>query len=124
MARQLLASPQDVVVLHGDIHHGNVLDGGPRGWLAIDPKRVFGDRGYDYANLFCNPELPLVTVPGRLQRHLPIVAEETGLHPRRILNWVLAYAGLSAAWFVEDGDDFGVESDLTMAEIAIAELDR
>ena len=62
--------------------------------------------------------------PGRLQRHLPIVAEEPGLHPRRILNWVLAYAGLSAAWFLEDGDDFGVEFGLTMAQIAIAELDR
>ena len=37
-SRRLLDSPQDVVVLHGDIHHGNILDFGPRGWLAIDPK--------------------------------------------------------------------------------------
>ena len=37
-AQALLADPRDVVVLHGDIHHGNVLDGGDRGWLAIDPK--------------------------------------------------------------------------------------
>ncbi|HEV7320975.1 MAG TPA: aminoglycoside phosphotransferase family protein [Ensifer sp.] len=123
-AKTLLADPEPPVVLHADVHHANILDFGERGWLAIDPKRVVGDRGYDYANLFCNPELPLVTAPGRLQRHLPIVAEEAGLAPRRILNWVLAYAGLSAAWFLEDGDDFGVESDLTMARIAIAELDR
>jgi streptomycin 6-kinase len=38
MARKLLAAPQDIVVLHGDIHHGNVLDAGERGWVAIDPK--------------------------------------------------------------------------------------
>lgn len=123
-AKGLLADPEPPVVLHGDVHHGNILDFGDRGWLAIDPKRVLGDRGYDYANLFCNPELPVVTTPGRLQRQLPIVAEEAGLPPRRILNWVLAYAGLSAAWFLEDGDDLGVESDLTMAAIAIAELGR
>ncbi|OCP01054.1 MULTISPECIES: aminoglycoside phosphotransferase family protein [unclassified Ensifer] len=123
-AQELLANPEPPVVLHGDVHHANILDFGDRGWLAIDPKRVLGDRGYDYANLFCNPELPLVTAPGRLQRHLPVVAEETSLAPRRILNWVLAYAGLSAAWFLEDDDDFGVESDLTMAQIAIAELNR
>ncbi|MEI2299894.1 aminoglycoside phosphotransferase family protein [Ensifer sp. MJa1] len=123
-AKTLFADPEPSVVLHGDVHHANILDFGDRGWLAIDPKRVLGDRGYDYANLFCNPELPLVTAPGRLQRHLPIVAEETGLDPRRILLWVLAYAGLSAAWFLEDGDDAGVESDLTMAQIAIAELER
>ena len=36
-ARALLANPQDVRVLHGDIHHENILDFGERGWLAIDP---------------------------------------------------------------------------------------
>jgi streptomycin 6-kinase len=37
-ARDLLADPREPVVLHGDIHHGNVLDVGARGWVAIDPK--------------------------------------------------------------------------------------
>ena len=37
-ARALLAEPREVSVVHGDLHHGNVLDFGPRGWLAIDPK--------------------------------------------------------------------------------------
>jgi streptomycin 6-kinase len=36
-ARDLLAVPQNVAPLHGDIHHGNILDGDERGWLAIDP---------------------------------------------------------------------------------------
>jgi streptomycin 6-kinase len=55
-AAELLSSPQDVTILHGDIHHGNVLDFGPRGWLAIDPKGLCGERGFDYANIFCNPD--------------------------------------------------------------------
>src|SRR3546814_5307028 len=46
-ARELLAEPQDVAVLHGDLHHENVLDAGPRGRLAIDPKRLAGERGFD-----------------------------------------------------------------------------
>jgi streptomycin 6-kinase len=65
-ARILLTNPHDVVALHGDIHHGNILDFGDRGWLAIDPKRLKGERGFDYANLFCNPEHPVATAPGRL----------------------------------------------------------
>jgi len=53
----LLADQHDVGVLHGDIHHGNILDFGPRGWLTIDPKGLIGERDFDYANLFCNPDL-------------------------------------------------------------------
>ena len=65
-------------VLHGDIHHDNILDFGKRGWLAIDPKRLQGERGFDYANLFCNPDLadpsrPIAASPGRFARRLEIV---------------------------------------------------
>lgn len=36
-AKALLAEPRDVGVLHGDLHHNNVLDFGACGWFAIDP---------------------------------------------------------------------------------------
>ena len=55
-AKDLLADQRDVVVLHGDIHHGNVLDFGPRGWLAIDPKGLIGERTFDFVNILRNPE--------------------------------------------------------------------
>ncbi len=122
MAGELLAEPQDVVLLHGDIHHGNILDDGPRGWLAIDPKGLAGERGFDFANIFCNPDLAVVTAPGRLERHANVVAEATGLERTRLLKWVLAYAGLSAAWTLGDGDD--AELALAVAELAVAELSK
>ena len=121
-ARELLADPRDVVVLHGDIHHGNILDGGPRGWLAIDPKGLVGERGFDFANLFCNPDLDVATAPGRLTRQADVVAEAAGLERARLLRWVLAYAGLSAAWTLGDGDD--ADLALAVAELAAAELAR
>jgi hypothetical protein len=46
---------RDVVVLHGDMHHENILKFSSRGWLAIDPKGLVGERGFDYANIFCKP---------------------------------------------------------------------
>jgi streptomycin 6-kinase len=118
----LLQAQQDVVVLHGDIHHRNILDFGRRGWLAIDPKRVCGERGFDYANLFCNPELATVRAPGRMARQLRVVAEAAGLEEERLLQWIAAYAGLSAAWFLEDGDTESAKGDLAVAELALAEL--
>jgi streptomycin 6-kinase len=121
-ARFLFADPRPSAVLHGDIHHGNILHFGERGWLAIDPKGLLGEPGYDYANLFCNPELAVVTTPGRLQKQLAVVVQESQLEPRRILHWVLAYAGLSAAWFLNSGES--PQSNLMVAAIAASELNR
>lgn len=120
-ARELLDSPRDVVVLHGDIHHENVLDGGARGWLAIDPKGLIGERAFDYANIFCNPDPWLVVSKGRLRRQAEIVAGEAGLDLNRLLRWILAYAGLSAAWNIEEGKDS--QKPLRVAQIAAVELD-
>jgi streptomycin 6-kinase len=119
-ARELLAEPEEVVVLHGDLHHGNVLDFGTRGWLAIDPKGLVGERGFDYANLFCNPDLASATAPGRLARQATVVAEAAGLDRPRLLRWILAWAGLSAAWLLEDGEAPGIP--LEVANIAATEL--
>lgn len=119
-ARELLATPQDVVVLHGDIHHGNILDFGPRGWLAIDPKRLCGERGFDYANLFCNPDHQMATAPGRLAAQARVVAEAAGLERCRLLQWIVAWAGLSAVWFLGDGAT--PATPLAVAELAAAEL--
>ena len=119
-ARELLDAPQDVTVLHGDIHHGNILDFGPRGWLALDPKGLLGERGFDFANIFCNPDLAVATAPGRLARQVEIVAEAAGLERNRLLKWILAYAGLSAAWTLGEGER--PERALAVAELAAAEL--
>jgi streptomycin 6-kinase len=102
-ARTLLAAPREIGVLHGDIHHGNVLDFGPeRGWLAIDPKGLWGERTYDFANLLCNPELPMTRDPARLARQATIIAEAANLDRGRLLLWALAYAGLAAAWDLDN----------------------
>jgi len=103
-ARVLLADPHEVCVLHGDIHHANILDFGVRGWLAIDPKGLLGERGFDFANIFCNPDGPIATAPGRLKRQIDVVASAAALEHRRLLKWVLAYAGLSAAWSLGEGE--------------------
>lgn len=123
-ARRLLAEPREAVVLHGDFHHGNVLDGGPRGWLAIDPKGLVGERGFEFANLFRNPDAAIALAPGRMRRQVLVVAERARLEPPRLLTWILAYAGLGAAWSLESGDDDDASTGLAIAEIAAAELGR
>ena len=97
-ARMLLESPQQVGVLHGDIHHDNILDFGDRGWLAIDPKRVVGERGFDYANIFANPDLADPTRPVaalHFRRRLKIVSATARPRPSSsaavdcCLEWII-----------------------------------
>lgn len=126
-ARRLLTEPRDVRVLHGDLHHNNVLDFGDRGWLAIDPRHVVGERGFDYANIFTNPDLdhpqwPVATDPARFARRLEIVTDAAKIKRTRMLQWILAWTGLSAAWLLQDGSP--VEIDRRIAELALAELSR
>ncbi|MHA1570346.1 MAG: aminoglycoside phosphotransferase family protein, partial [Alphaproteobacteria bacterium] len=107
MARKLLASEGEKVPLHGDLHHGNVLDAGPRGWLAIDPKALLGDRAYDVANLLRNPEPhgALVHNQDRMNRLARFYARRLGLEVQRVLGFAFAHAGLAARWDLEDGDN-------------------
>ena len=126
-ASTLLATPRDVVALHGDIHHENVLDFGARGWLAIDPHAVLGERGFDYANIFCNPDLGDAAINvardfAHFRRRLEIVAGRSDIERRRLLQWILAWCSLSAAWFINDG--ISAEIDLAVAEMAIGEMER
>jgi len=104
VATGLLETPRDAVLLHGDIHHGNVLDFGARGWLAIDPWGLMGERAYDYANIFPNPDLASVT-PDRFAARLAQIARAADLEPARLRAWAHAHAGLSAAWHAQDGSD-------------------
>jgi streptomycin 6-kinase len=107
---ELCASAPARVVLHGDLHHDNVLraddHAGRERWLAIDPHGWVGDPGYDLGTILFNPlEVPdaavLDLLPGRLER---IVAD--GGQPReRAVAWCFVKAVLSDVWTTEgDGE--------------------
>ena len=121
IAKRLLDAPSDRVPLHGDLHHDNVLDFGPqRGWLVIDPKRVIGERGFDYATMFGDPLDLSGELPRRLGRRLEIVAEASGLPRVRLLQWIVAQQGLSAAWHLEDDEPEEAQLPLSIVSAALA----
>ncbi|HEX2620845.1 MAG TPA: aminoglycoside phosphotransferase family protein [Phototrophicaceae bacterium] len=117
VAETVLDDPQDVRVLHGDIHHENIRYHPQRGWLAFDPKGLVGERTYDTANTFCNPmNMPELTENmDRILQTAEILAAKTKMHPKRILTFVFMYSALSASWFISDGQH-------PAHEIRIAEL--
>jgi streptomycin 6-kinase len=107
VARKLLESEHDAVMLHGDIHHGNILESESRGWLAIDPQPIWGEKTYDFANLFFNPDnLPeLVERPERIEMMLDVFERIFAINRTRILEFAFAFGCLSVSWCLEDGTD-------------------
>src|SRR5438067_1309862 len=51
----LLATQVAPVLLHGDLHHENILAAARQPWLAIDPKGVVGEPAYEAGALLRNP---------------------------------------------------------------------
>ncbi len=102
---ELCDSSVDPVVLHGDLHFGNVLSSDREGWLAIDPKGLSGEPCYEVGDLFRNrvEELFEASDPVRAMRsRVETVADLTGFDPERIRLWALSQAVLSEVWNVDD----------------------
>ena len=104
----LLASSGEPVLLHGDLHHYNILSAGD-GWRVIDPKGIAGEPAYEVGALLRNPftlydqpDLKRITA-----RRLDILAETLDMDRERLRQWSLAQAVLSAWWSYEDGGDPG-----------------
>ena len=97
LAERLLTdtTPMDVAVLHGDIHHGNVLDFGDR-WAAIDPKGLTGHRAFDFANILCNPTE--ASALDHLVDRLYAISRQANIAPALLAEWAIAWCGLSLAW--------------------------
>ncbi len=97
---RLLATTVVEAPLHGDLHHGNLLDGGGRGWLAIDPKGLKGDPACDYAIMLLAGEGPAgVAVPEVVRGRLARISALADLPPSRLAGWTLCVSAQYAGWF-------------------------
>ena len=120
--RELSASMAEPVLLHGDLHHENILSAQREPWLAIDPKGVVGEAVYETGSWLRNPMPQLLDLPypGQiLARRIDQFSEQLGFERARIRDWALAQAMLSAWWSMEDSGELSVFS-ITCAELLAA----
>jgi len=116
---ELLASSAEPVVLHGDLHHDNILAAQRVPWLAIDPKGIVGEPAYEVGAMLRNlwPDRHTILDPGRLlERRAHQLAEELNIERARIRGWAVAQAVLSAWWGIEDDNDYS-EDTIVIAEL-------
>jgi streptomycin 6-kinase len=103
LARLLAGDPCSPVLLHGDLHPGNVLDGGERrGLVAIDPRPCVGDAAFDAVDwVFWKADA------SSWRPRSEQLAAELGLQPARVWAWCSAFAALLAVGRAARGDESG-----------------
>ncbi len=98
--------PQQVL-LHGDLHHWNILQAGAHEWRAIDPHGVVGPAAVGPARFIQN-EFSLVDEaawPAMLTTMTSIFADVLGETPRSIATAAFIDMVLSLCWSFEDHAD-------------------
>lgn len=122
---ELHASASPPMLLHGDLHHDNILRAERAPWLAIDPKGIVGEPAYETGALFRNPIPHLFDWPDieRITtRRAAILSAELGFERERLLGWAFYGMVLSAIWTIED-EGYGWEPMIACAEAVGRVLD-
>jgi streptomycin 6-kinase len=96
---ELAASGSEHVLLHGDLHHFNILNAGEE-WVAIDPKGIAGERECEIGPFVLNPIRP--DLARILTRRMAQLCEELALDRRRAWAWTFVRAVLAILWALED----------------------
>lgn len=93
-------------LLHWDLHYDNVLAGEREPWLAIDPKPLAGDPGFELLPALWN-RWHDVTASGDVERavrrRFDLMTEVLGVDRRRAARWTLGRVLQETLWTVADG---------------------
>lgn len=117
----LSRTQREPALLHGDLHHYNVLSDRARGWCAIDPKGVVGELEYELGAALRNPlDRPdLFARPDVVERRLDHFGLALGIDVSRARGWCFAQAVLSAIWSIEDGKGSEADAALALARVLL-----
>jgi streptomycin 6-kinase len=105
-------------LIHGDFHHENILSATREPFLAIDPKGIIGDAGYEIA-VFLNNHLWWLAngqnLREKIEAGVRLFSEAFEIAPANLRRWAYVQIVLSAWWTFED-NGANWERELAFAE--------
>lgn len=113
--RDVAGEPGDRL-LHWDLHLDNVLAAEREPWLAIDPKPLAGDPGFDLLPALMDRFDP---DPDEMLWRFDLLAEVVG-DRRRAVAWTLGRVLQNGLWDIEDGEPGLDEEQVALARILLA----
>jgi streptomycin 6-kinase len=125
---ELVATQTEPILLHGDLHHFNILSAQREPWLMVDPHGVVGEPAFEVGpwlrNTIGSPNGPhahlyLLTKPNArevLDRRVRDLSELLGIERERLRDWGIAFCALSACWRDASNDREGWEQALAVSD--------
>lgn len=108
-------------LLHWDLHYENVMASHRQPWLAIDPKPLAGDPGFELMPAVWNRWDDLVAT-GNLSQAIrdrfDLMLDVTGIDRDRALGWTAGRILQNVLWFTADGDT-RIEDELAAVSDAL-----
>lgn len=90
---QLLQTSGADVLLHGDLHHDNILQNG-KDWVVIDPKGVMGSSMNEIWAFVMD-----------IEHDIPCIAQYFNFNVQDVFDWYFVHLVLAACWNLEDHMD-------------------
>jgi len=108
LAAYLLNTQSKPILLHGDLHHDNILLNNNE-WVSIDPKGVIGEAAYEAGAFIRNPMPELLKQPDPLtiiNNRVNLFSAHLNIERQRLIDWSFVQAVLAACWAFEDKNDW------------------
>ncbi len=106
--KELSSDSQNIFLLHGDLHHDNILSAAREPFLVIDPKGLIGHVGYDIG-VFLNNHYDWLEWDGKLEHKLDDAvgkfAEAFELDESAIRKFAFCQMVLSRWWMFDEMSD-------------------
>lgn len=90
------------VLLHGDLHHDNLLRRADGSYAVIDPKGVIGPEILDLPRFLLN-EADMSDDPAHMERAICLISRSCGFPEEDLRKALFMEAVLANVWCVEDG---------------------
>lgn len=120
IGEEMFTKYSERVLLHGDLHHDNILANAEGGYSVIDPKGVIGPRIFDVPRFVLNEigyvkELEAEEIKEHLEWVIRLINERLGYPVQDICNLLFMETILASVWSVEDGEEIN-EMQIRVAE--------
>ena len=114
LSNYLLSTQVEEVLLHGDLHHENVLKNSEGEYVCFDPKGMIGDPSYELATTLKNPwDYPKISQDLEMfKKRANCFSKELNLPLERIIGFAFIHLCLSVGWAIEDNNDYSHQERL------------